>query len=106
GRRLTSVLEKECRSLFIHMGNCVVVESTSIISILDVQLEKTSSKLQRMIKEFEEKDQPHGDKPTANSVVITDNALYYSPLSTLTLKKTKELYQNTIDTNYEMQVNE
>lgn len=92
--------------MFIYIGNDLVVESTYIISILDTQLEKTSSKLQRMIKEFEENDQLHGDKLTAKSVVVTDNALYYSPLSTLTLKKTKELYQNTIDTNYEMQVNE
>ena len=92
--------------MFIYIGNDLVVESTYIISILDVQLEQTSSKLQRMVKAFEEKEQLHGDKTTAKSVVITDNALYYSPLSTLTLKKTKELYQNTIDTNYEMQVNE
>ena len=92
--------------MFIYIGNDLVVESNYIISILDAQLEQTSSKLQRMIKAFEEKDQLYGDAATAKAIVITDDALYYSPLSTLTLKKTKELYQNMVDTNYEMQVNE
>lgn len=92
--------------MFIYIGNDLVVESTYIISILDAQLERTSSKLQRIVKVSKDKVQLHGDKATAKSIVVTDNALYYSPLSTLTLKKAKELYQNMIDTNYEMKVNE
>ncbi len=77
-------------TLFIYIGNYHVVESKYIISILDVQLEQTSSKLQRLIDDFKQKDKLYGDEESAKSIVITDDVLYYSPLSTLTLKKTKK----------------
>lgn len=77
--------------MYLYIGNDHVVKSTYIISILDVQLKLTSSKLQRIIGDFKQQDQVYGEQTDAKSIIITDNALYYSPLSTLTLKKTKKL---------------
>lgn len=77
-------------TLFIYIGNNHVVESKYIISILDVQLEQTSSKLQRLVDDFKQQDKLYGEEESAKSIVITDDVLYYSPLSTLTLKKTKK----------------
>ena len=76
--------------MFIYIGNNHVVESKYIISILDVQLEQTSSKLQRLVDDFKQQDKLYGEEESAKSIVITDDVLYYSPLSTLTLKKTKK----------------
>lgn len=84
-------IKKEWGLLYLYIGNDHVVKSTYIISILDAQLEQTSTKLQRIIEDFKEQDKLYGDQKDAKSIVITDNALYYSPLSTLTLKKTKKL---------------
>ncbi len=77
-------------TLFIYIGNNHVVESKYIISILDVQLERTSSKLQKLVDDFKQQDKLYGEEESAKSIVITDDVLYYSPLSTLTLKKTKK----------------
>lgn len=77
--------------MFISISNNEVVEAAGIISILDVQLEQTSSKLQRLVNDFKKRDKLFGEEKEAKSIVITDEALYYSPLSTLTLKKAKTL---------------
>jgi len=77
--------------LFIDIGNNYVIESKYVISIIDIQLKKTSSKIQRIIEDVEAAGKLFGDEEEAKSIVITDDSLYYSPLSTLTLKKTKVL---------------
>ena len=77
--------------MFIYIGNDHVVESKYIISILDVQLKQTSSKLQRIVQDFKMNEKLFGDEADAKSLILTDDALYYSPLSTMTLKKTKKL---------------
>lgn len=77
--------------MFIYIGNNHVVESKYIISILDVQLEQTSSKLQRLMEDFKVAGKLYGEEKEAKSIVLTDDSLYYSPLSTLTLKKSKML---------------
>lgn len=77
--------------MFIDIGNNYVIESKYVISIIDIQLKKTSSKIQRIIEDVEAAGKLFGDEEEAKSIVITDDSLYYSPLSTLTLKKTKVL---------------
>ncbi|MBE4907923.1 DUF370 domain-containing protein [Bacillus luteolus] len=72
--------------MFIHLGENVIVRSCDVITILDRQLLKSSS----IVNEFLD-IQKHQIVELANgdtkSVVITADKIYFSPLSTSTLKK-------------------
>lgn len=81
------------KKLFIYIGNDDVVESKTIISILEYQLIHSSPKLQQLIKDRKRTNQVFGSFKDAKSIVITDDCICYSPLSTLTLKKRKNYMQ-------------
>lgn len=76
--------------MFIFIGNDQVIETESVITILDYQLLKTSSKFQNIIKDKTAKRLILGLEADAKSVIFTDNYLYYSPFSTQTLKKRED----------------
>jgi extracellular matrix regulatory protein B len=73
-------------SLFIHLGDNVMVRSSDVITILDRQLLKSSS----IVNEFldVQKDRVvELSNGNTKSVVVTVDKVYYSPLSSSTLKK-------------------
>lgn len=79
--------------LFIYIGNDHVIESKQIISILDFQLIRSSSKLKKLIEKRKKDERVFGIEEDAKSIIITDDSLYYSPFSTYTLKKREELHK-------------
>ena len=81
----------------MYIGNDIVIESKSIIAIFDAELIKNSRRLLHIVKENKEKETLFGDKASAKSIIMTDDAVYYSSLSTLTLKNREELYETTMD---------
>lgn len=72
--------------MFIHLGENVIVRSNDVVTILDRQLLKSSS----IISEFLDLQNSrivklsNGD---TKSVVVTIDKIYFSPLSSSTLKK-------------------
>lgn len=82
--------------MFIFIGNDQVIESKRIITILDYQLLKSTSKLKNIIKSKRQEKKVLGDNTDAKSIIITDDYLYYSPYSTITLKK-REVFFSQID---------
>lgn len=72
--------------MFIHLGENVIVRSSDVIAILDRQLLKSSS----IVNEFLDV-QKNRVVELANgntkSVVVTVDKVYYSPLSSSTLKR-------------------
>lgn len=79
--------------MFIYIGNDLVVESKQIIAIFDMELVHQSGRLTSIVKNNEKNNQLHGNKDDAKSIILTERAAYFSPLSTLTLKNRDELYQ-------------
>ncbi|MEK5440135.1 MULTISPECIES: extracellular matrix regulator RemB [Fredinandcohnia] len=72
--------------MFIHLGDNVMVRSSDVITILDRQLLKSSS----IVNEFldVQKDRVvELSNGNTKSVVVTVDKVYYSPLSSSTLKK-------------------
>lgn len=74
--------------MFIHIGDDHVIQSKDVVSIIDNSLIASSSIIEEMIfnqrknkKVIESKDHQ------AKSIVITDDYIYFSPLSVFTLKK-------------------
>ena len=81
----------------MYIGNDFVIESKSIIAIFDAELIQDSRRLLHIIQENKEKGTLYGEGKDAKSIIMTDDALYYSSLSTLTLKNRDELYEKTMD---------
>lgn len=81
------------RILFIYIGNEDVVESKKIIAILEYQLFHSSPQLRKLIAKRERNNCVFGSVEDAKAIIITDSDIYYSPFSTLTLKKRDELYE-------------
>ncbi|MBD8071230.1 extracellular matrix regulator RemB [Bacillus sp. PS06] len=76
--------------MFIHIGENVIIHSKDVVAILDRQLVKSSS----IISEFLEKQAQPIVELTAvdyKSVVVTVEKIYFSPLSSSTLKKRSQL---------------
>lgn len=74
--------------MYIHLGGEKVISSKELIAIFDISNERpadepkmflTHDSQEKMVEKIGEED--------AKSLVITENKLYYSPISTATLKK-------------------
>lgn len=81
------------KNLYIHIGGDIVVREIDVIAILDVNHLKRDSKKNYSFED-EVKKYKEVVKITNNDVksfVITDKKIYYSPISSLTLKKRAEL---------------
>ncbi|TQS76357.1 DUF370 domain-containing protein [Ornithinibacillus gellani] len=71
--------------MFIHIGNGNVIRTSTIISIIDRQIISSSITMEEWIINNEKNLK--GSKTKAKSIVITEDFIYYSPLSVPTLKK-------------------
>ena len=74
--------------MFIHIGSDQIISATDLIGIFDMSL-KGTSKLIRNYLEHEEKNKKIvviGDE-MSKSFVVTKNKLFFSPISSKTLKK-------------------
>ncbi|MNI10788.1 hypothetical protein D3C73_639140 [compost metagenome] len=74
--------------MFIHLGADKIIRAAELIAIFDLSIEKSS----KISKQFIQ--QANKDKRTevigeeeCKSLVITRNKVYYSPISSTTLKK-------------------
>lgn len=74
--------------MFIHLGGDLIIRSTNLIAIFDLSIEE-SSKISRNFIDFAVK---HGKiekigEEESKSLVITEQKIFYSPISSTTLKK-------------------
>ncbi|OPA78999.1 DUF370 domain-containing protein [Paenibacillus selenitireducens] len=74
--------------MYIHLGGEKVIRSAELVAIFDVSIEKSS----KCSKQFLTYAHQHknveviGDEE-AKSIVVTKGKIYYSPISSTTLKK-------------------
>lgn len=71
----------------ISLGDEYEIHSEEVIAILDIQLKKTSTKLKNLIEYKKRKNELFGEYKISKSIIITDDYVYYSTYSPLTLKK-------------------
>ncbi|WP_453992613.1 extracellular matrix regulator RemB [Bacillus nitroreducens] len=72
--------------MFIHLGDNVMVRSSDVIAILDRQLLKSSSIVNEYI-DLQKDRVVELSNGNTKSVVVTVDKVYFSPLSSSTLKK-------------------
>ncbi|HLR65196.1 MAG TPA: extracellular matrix/biofilm biosynthesis regulator RemA family protein [Pseudogracilibacillus sp.] len=77
--------------MFIYIGNDEVIETKSLICIIDYNLAKETKQL-KAIKNSKDIVHLVDKESQVKSIVITDDKIYYSPLSSNTLKKREGLY--------------
>ena len=87
--------------MYIYIGNSEIIKTENIICILDYQLIQSSSKFKNFIKERKHKTNIIGNKKDVKSIIITDDELFYSPLSTITLKKRNDIYTTVTNSDNE-----
>ncbi len=74
--------------MYLHLGGERVIRSNECIAIFDIAMEK-SSKISKQFLSFaaaEKKIEKIGEE-RSKSLVVTKDKIYYSPISSTTLKK-------------------
>ena len=77
--------------MFIHLGGDLVMKTERIIAILDHQSQGMSKENQEFINNYQQnKQQIHITDDPPKSMVVTENEIYMSPISSYTLKRRAE----------------
>lgn len=74
--------------MYIHLGGEKIIRSSELIAIFDTSIEQ-SSKISKQFVEYamqDKKIEAIGEEE-AKSIVVTREKIYYSPISSTTLKK-------------------
>jgi hypothetical protein len=82
-------------NMYIHLGGDKVIRSRELIAIFDISNDKPSQ-LPRMLltHDNQEKKVERIGEEDAKSLVVTESRLYYSPISSATLKKRSKIFIN------------
>jgi hypothetical protein len=74
--------------MFIHLGGEKIIRATELIAIFDISIEK-SSKISKQFVAQAGKDKriEFIGEEECKSLVVTKSKVYYSPISSTTLKK-------------------
>ncbi|MFD2170649.1 extracellular matrix regulator RemB [Tumebacillus lipolyticus] len=74
--------------MFIHLGGDVMVQSKDVIAIFDLKMKYSSDSTKEFLNVADEEGFVVTiDENESKSFVVTTKKVYYSPISSLTLKK-------------------
>ncbi|UOF91761.1 DUF370 domain-containing protein [Fodinisporobacter ferrooxydans] len=74
--------------MFIHLGGDVMVSSKDVIAIFDLRMKEESEETAKYLQKVEKNGKiVMIDPDDSKSFVVTNDYIYYSPISSLTLKK-------------------
>ncbi len=73
--------------MFIDIDDEHVIQAQKVLTVLDINLLDTSSKLKEFIDKKIEAELVVGQETDSKSLIITDEYVYFSPYSTVTLTK-------------------
>lgn len=79
---------KELCAVYIHLGGEKVIRTDELIAIFDIAIDQASKISKQFVDQASENKQVEiiGDEPP-KSLVVSKNKIYYSPISSATLKK-------------------
>lgn len=80
--------------MYIHIGGEKIVQASELIAIFDISIEKPSKiSRQFMLNAQQAKSMENISDEDPKSIVITQDKIYYSPISSMTLKKRAQQLQ-------------
>lgn len=79
--------------MYIHLGGEKIIRSSELVAIFDISIEKSS----KISKQYVSYAQQHKHievigEEEAKSIVVTKRKVYYSPISSATLKKRANIF--------------
>ncbi|GGG08309.1 extracellular matrix regulator RemB [Paenibacillus aceti] len=78
--------------MYIHLGGERIILSSELVAIFDISIEKSSKISKQFVSHaIEGKNVVRIGEEEAKSIVVTKNIVYYSPISSSTLKKKTNL---------------
>ncbi|WP_100405889.1 extracellular matrix regulator RemB [Bacillus solitudinis] len=92
--------------MFIHLGGDFIIRSKEIIAILNQDVQEMSTMTKAFLKQEEsQKKRVVISSEFIKSIVVTDDSIFYSPVSSITLNRraqaTSEL-EHQLDKNQEV----
>lgn len=78
--------------MFLHLGGDVIIPKEQVIAIIDMQSAKKAENNKEFIDQAENEELIFEitKKSKAKSFIVTSNHVFFSPISSLTLKKRSE----------------
>lgn len=74
--------------MYIHLGGEKVIRSSELVAIFDISIEKSSKISKQFVSHaLKEKLIMRIGEEEPKSIVVTKSTVYYSPISSATLKK-------------------
>ncbi|WNR44595.1 extracellular matrix regulator RemB [Paenibacillus roseipurpureus] len=74
--------------MFIHLGGEKIIRASELIAIFDISIEKSSKISKQFIQQaIKDKRTEQIGEEDCKSLVVTKSTVYYSPISSTTLKK-------------------
>ncbi|RCX15559.1 uncharacterized protein DUF370 [Fontibacillus phaseoli] len=74
--------------MYVHLGGEKVILSSELVAIFDISIEKSSKISKQFVSHaIKEKQVMRIGEEEPKSIVVTKNTVYYSPISSATLKK-------------------
>lgn len=74
--------------MYIHLGGEKVISSNELVAIFDISIEKSSKISKQFVSHAQKtKNVIQIGEEEAKSIIVTKQAVYYSPISSATLKK-------------------
>lgn len=74
--------------MYIHLGGEKVIRSSELVAIFDITIEKSSKLSKQFVAHsLKSKNIESIGEEEAKSIVVTTGKVYYSPISSTTLKK-------------------
>ena len=85
---MTANSEEVVSVMFIHLGGEKIIRSSELIAIFDITIEESSKTSKAFLEQAAKENRMEtisGEEP--KSLVVTRDKIYYSPISSATLKK-------------------
>jgi hypothetical protein len=81
--------------MFIHLGGDTIIRVSEIVAIFDLATERTSKISKKFLEQAASAEKIILiDQDEVKSFVLTENKIYYSPISSTTLKKRANFIQH------------
>jgi hypothetical protein len=74
--------------MYIHLGGEKIIRASELVAIFDISIEQSSKLSKQFVADAKKrKDVETIGEEEPKSIVVTHNRVYYSPISSSTLKK-------------------
>lgn len=74
--------------MYIHLGGEKIIRTSQVVAIFDISIEQSSKLSRQFVAQAQKNKEVEAiGEEEPKSIVVTEGKVYYSPISTATLKK-------------------